>query len=65
MREAGQFTSGLYPFAYAFYHRHGWDWVGEKRKYTVPTAEIKASPEGKYVRSYDGPDALESHPARV
>lgn len=59
MREAGQFTSGLYPFAFAFYRRHGWEWVGEKRHYTVPTAEIKASPEGRHVRCYDGPDALE------
>jgi predicted acetyltransferase len=59
MREAGQCVSGLYPFAYAFYRRHGWDWVGEKRRYTVPTAEIRASPEGKHVRCYDGPEALE------
>ena len=59
MREAGQFTSGLYPFAYAFYRRHGWEWVGEKRRYIVPTTEIRASPEGKHVRCYDGPEALE------
>ena len=59
MREAGQFTSGLYPFAYAFYRRHGWEWVGEKRWYTVPTAELHAAPEGRHVRVYDGPDALE------
>ena len=59
MREAGQFTSGLYPFAYAFYRRHGWEWVGEKRGYDLPTSEIRASPEGKHVRCYDGPEALE------
>jgi len=59
MREAGQFTSGLYPFAYAFYRRHGWEWVGEKRRYNVPTSELRASPDGKHVRCYDGPEALE------
>lgn len=59
MREAGQFTSGLYPFAYAFYRRHGWEWVGEKRRYTVPTAEFRAAPDGKHVRCYDGPEARE------
>ena len=59
MREAGQCVSGLYPFAYAFYRRHGWEWVGERREYKVPTAAIHASPEGKHVRCYDGPEALE------
>ena len=59
MREVGQFTSGLYPFAYAFYRRHGWEWVGEKRHYDLPTAETRASPEGKHVRCYDGLEAVE------
>jgi len=59
MREAGQWTSGLYPFAYAFYRRHGWEWVGEKRHYNLPTSEIRAAPDGKHVRCYDGPEALE------
>jgi predicted acetyltransferase len=60
MREEGQVTSGLYPFAYAFYRRHGWEWVGEKRRYNVPTSEIRASPDGKYVRCYDGLEAREA-----
>jgi len=60
MREAGQFTSGLYPFAYAFYRRHGWEWVGEKRRYDLPTSEIRASPEGRHVRCYDGLEALDA-----
>ncbi len=59
MRESGQFLSGLYPFAWAFYRRFGWEWVGEKRTFIVPTAEIRASPEGRNIRVYDGPDALE------
>ncbi len=59
MRDGGQYLSGLYPFAFDFYRRHGWDWVGEKRKYTVPTALLRAAPEGRDVRGYDGLDALE------
>lgn len=60
MREAGQYTSGLYPFAYAFYRRFGWEWVGEERHHTVPTAHIPVFPEGRAVRCYDGPEALET-----
>ena len=59
MREAGQSLSGLYPFSYAFYRRHGWEWVGEKRHYKVPTALLQAAPEGRDVRVYEGPEALE------
>lgn len=59
MRETGQYLSALYPFSYTFYRRHGWDWVGERRGYTVPTSELKSSPEGKNVRTYDGPEALQ------
>lgn len=57
MRDAGQYLSGLYPFSYAFYRRHGWEWVGEKRQFSVPTAAVAALPEGQDVRTYDGPDA--------
>ncbi len=59
MRDAGQFLSGLYPFSFAFYRRHGWDWVGEQRQYSVPTSELKASPEGRLLTMYEGMDALE------
>jgi predicted acetyltransferase len=59
MRSAGQYLSGLYPFSYAFYRRYGWEWVGEKRHYTVPTTAVAAAPEGLDVRTYDGPDALD------
>jgi predicted acetyltransferase len=59
MRDAGQYLSGLFPFSVAFYRRYGWDWVGEKRIFTVPTAEIKAYPEGKHLQSYEGPEALD------
>lgn len=59
MRENGEYLSGLYPFAYAFYRRYGWEWVGERRTHTVPTSEIASYPEGRHVRTYDGPDALE------
>ena len=33
--------------------------MGEKRHYDLPTSEIRASPEGKHVHCYDGPEALE------
>ena len=60
MRDAGQYTSGLYPFAYAFYRRFGWEWVGEKRQHSVPTAHIPAFPEGRAVRCCDGLEALDT-----
>jgi predicted acetyltransferase len=59
MREDGQYLSALFPFAYAFYRRHGWDWVGERRTVTVPTAEIPSAPEGRCLRTYDGPEATD------
>lgn len=59
MHEAGQYLSGLYPFAFAFYRRHGWEWVGERRDYVVPTAQLRSSPEGRHIQFYEGPDALD------
>lgn len=59
MRDAGQTLSGLYPFAWAFYRKHGWEWVGERRELTVPTAAIPSHPEGRHVQMYDGLEALE------
>jgi len=59
MREAGQYLSGLYPFAFAFYRRHGWDWVGEQKQYVVPASELKAGPEGRCLTAYEGLDALD------
>ena len=59
MQNSGQYLSGLYPFSFAFYRRYGWDWVGEQKKYTVPTAELKSSPEGRSITAFEGLDALE------
>ena len=59
MRETGQYLSGLYPFSYAFYRRHGWEWVGEKRRYKLPTSAVRTSPEGRNVQTYDGPEAVD------
>ena len=50
MKEEGQVVSALYPFAWAFYRRFGWDWVGEKRTVTIPLRELSSAPEGKHVR---------------
>jgi predicted acetyltransferase len=36
MREAGQVISSLYPFAWAFYRKFGWDWVGEEYAVRLP-----------------------------
>jgi predicted acetyltransferase len=60
MRRAGQFLSGLYPFAYAFYRRYGWDWVGQKHRYVVPLSEIPAFPEGADTTLVDVADVLPS-----
>ncbi len=59
MRDSGQYLSGLYPFAFGFYRRHGWDWVGEQKQYVVPTSELKAGPEGRCLTMYEGLDALD------
>ncbi len=59
MRDAGQVVSALYPFAWAFYRKFGWEWVGEKRSVTLPLREIKATPEGRFVREVPGESARE------
>ncbi len=59
MRDEGVFLSGLYPFAYAFYRRHGWEWVGERQHFTVPTREIPAYPDVRQVTMHDGTEARE------
>lgn len=46
MREAGQVVSALYPFAFSFYGRYGWGWVGEKYEATLPLRELPASKRG-------------------
>ena len=54
MRDAGQTISSLYPFAWAFYRKQGWDWVGVRHGMKLPLAEIKSHPEGKKVVCYTG-----------
>jgi predicted acetyltransferase len=55
-RDAGQALSALYPFAWAFYRRFGWEWVGEKRHVTLPLGEVRSGPEGKNVHEVRGND---------
>ena len=50
MRDRGEVVSALGPFSYGFYRAFGWDWVGEKRTLTLPLQELRACPEGKFVR---------------
>ena len=41
MREKGQVVSALYPFAFAFYKKYGWDWVGKRYDLKVPLAHLQ------------------------
>lgn len=59
MRDAGQVISALYPFAWAFYRKFGWEWVGEKRSVSLPLREIKSTPEGRFVREVPSEAAQE------
>lgn len=59
MRDAGQVISALYPFAWAFYRKFGWDWVGEKRSLSLPLREIKSTAEGRFVRDIPSEKAQE------
>jgi predicted acetyltransferase len=54
MRAAGQTISALFPFAWGFYRRAGWDWVGRQMSVTVPLAELRSAPEGRRVEQVVG-----------
>jgi predicted acetyltransferase len=43
MRDSGQSLSALYPFAWAFYRKFGWEWVGERATVTLPLRELPRS----------------------
>ncbi len=55
MREAGQNLSALYPFAWAFYQKFGWEWVGERASITLPLRELPKSRTD--VKLLDGDEA--------
>lgn len=47
MRDQGLVVSNLYPFAFAFYKKLGWDWVGGQTIATVPLRELpRRKPDG-------------------
>lgn len=55
MRDAGQTVSALYPFAFSFYRRYGWDWVGEMQQVTLPLRELpRRLPDGWSVAPLEG-----------
>ena len=56
MRDAGQVVSTLFPFAFAYYRKFGWEWVGIRRRYTVPTSVLQISPETENVRAATAAD---------
>ena len=59
MRETGHIVSTLYPFSWDYYRRFGWEWVGVKRHYSVPTGVLRPSPETEHVRAFrDGDKPL-------
>lgn len=51
MREEGQFLSVLDCFSWEFYQGHGYDWIGLRRRYVVPSRELKPSAETEFVRA--------------
>ena len=51
MRDAGQVISLLHPFSWAFYRKHGYEWVGEQREYKVLSRVLKSTPETEFVRA--------------
>lgn len=58
MHSQGMFLSGLYPFSYGFYRKHGWEWVGRKNIYRLQLSLIPSFAEGKHVRLYPADNAL-------
>lgn len=55
MRDSGQVVSSLYPFAFSFYRRLGWEWTGEHRRITLPLRELpRAMPSGWSVEPLEG-----------
>lgn len=61
MRDDGQVVSALYPFAFSFYRRYGWDWVGEMQEVTIPLRELpRRLPDGWSVAPLEGDDARDT-----
>ena len=48
-KEAGQTISALNPFAWKFYQKQGWDWVGRRHEIKLPLRELPSFPGGKEV----------------
>lgn len=52
MKRDGQTVSMLHPFAFAFYHKFGWEMTVERKQYTLSTAQLpkRADAPGKVKR---------------
>lgn len=60
MEERAQTISGLYPFAYAFYRKFGWEYVGHVQNIKLPVRELKRyNPAGWRVDEIDLENNLE------
>ncbi len=51
MRENGQYVSALFPFSWDYYRQFGWEWVGVKKEYTIPTSVLQIAPDTVMVRA--------------
>lgn len=50
MRDRGQVTSMLFPFSWDYYRRFGWEWIGVRRRYAIPTRVFRPNSETEHVR---------------
>jgi predicted acetyltransferase len=59
MKFNGQFLSGLCPFSYSYYRKHGWDWIGEKNVSVFPLNKIPLfDAPGYRSRLYENTEAI-------
>jgi len=58
MRDQGLVVSNLYPFAFSYYRKFGWEWVGEHTVAKVPLRELpRSKPDGWRVDRLDPKEA--------
>jgi len=51
MRAKGQHLSILEPFSFDFYRKLGYEWIGPRLRYAVPTRILKSDPETEQVHA--------------
>lgn len=58
MREGGQIFSVLFPFAYDFYRKYGYEALYRYHRYTIPFSLFASLPAHPYVRFYEPADTV-------